>query len=74
NVSRNYTGGFVVGSTYAQTTLHRSWSSTVTPLAVVGSTATVADTMPAYGHMIAVNSNQPDDHTNAFRTSGDVFP
>ncbi len=74
NASRNYTGGFVVGSTYAQTTLHRSWSPTVTPLAVVGSTATVADTMPAYGHMIAVNSNQPDDHTDAFRTSGDVFP
>jgi hypothetical protein len=63
NSQRTYTGSFIVGSTYSRTSLHRSWNDTVSPIAVTGSTATVADTVPAYGHMIAVNSNEVEDHT-----------
>ncbi len=73
STARSYTGNFVVGTNYATTTLHRSWSDTITPLAVPVSTAVVTDTVPAYGHMIAVNSNQPDDHTLSRRTSAEVY-
>ena len=69
----NYSGNFVIGSTYAQTTLHRSWNDAITPLTATSGTAVVADVVPAYGHMIAVNSAQPDDHTATTRTSADVF-
>lgn len=68
-----YSGSFVVGSTYATTSLHRSWNTTVSALTVASGTATVADTIPAYGHMIAVSSNNADDHTNAFLTAKDIF-
>jgi hypothetical protein len=71
---RNYTGSFVVGTTYPNTSLHRSWSDSVTPVTVTSGTAAVSSLVPAYGHMIAVNSSQPDDHTNARRTSATVFP
>jgi hypothetical protein len=73
NGSHNYTGNFVVGSTYPQTSLHRSWSDAVQQLSVSNGIATVAGLMPPDGHMIAVNSAQPDDHTNTFRTSSDIF-
>ncbi|MCU0792464.1 MAG: hypothetical protein MUE42_06360 [Opitutaceae bacterium] len=72
--SRSYTGSFNVGTTYASTSLHRSWSDVVSPLAVVNNIATVTDTVPGHGHMIAVSSAQPADHTNSFRTSATVFP
>lgn len=73
NTARSYTGNFVVGSTYATTSLHRSWNATVSPLSVSGGIAVVTDTIPAYGHMIAVSSNQPDDHAPSFRTSAEVY-
>lgn len=73
STARIYTGNFVVGSTYATTSLHRSWSDTVTSLNASSGTAVVTDTVPAYGHMIAVSSNQPDDHTTSFQTSAEVY-
>jgi hypothetical protein len=73
NTARVYSGNFVVGSTYATTSLHRSWSDTVSSLNASTGTATVTDTVPAYGHMIAVSSNQPDDHAASFRTSAEVY-
>ncbi len=71
--ARNYSGNFVVGTNYAKTSLHRSWTNTVTPLTQAGGTAPVTDTVPAYGHMIAVNSNNNDDHTFSHRTSAEVY-
>lgn len=71
--ARSYSGSFVVGTNYARTTLHRSWTNTLTPLAASNGTTTVADTIPPFGHMIAVNSNQDDDHTFSHRTSADVY-
>lgn len=71
--ARNYSGNFVVGTNYAKTSLHRSWTDTVTPLTAINGTAAVADSVPAYGHMIAVNSNQQDDHTASHRTSAEVY-
>lgn len=73
NTARAYSGNFVVGTTYPTTSLHRSWSDTVSQLAVSGGTAAVADTVPAYGHMIAVSSNQTGDHSATFRTSAEVY-
>ena len=73
NTARVYTGNFVVGSTYTTTSLHRSWNATVSALAASSGTAMVTDTVPAYGHMIAVSSNQPDDHAASFRTSAEVY-
>ena len=72
--SRNYTGSFNVGTTYSSTSLHRSWNDTVAPLTVTNNIATVTDAVPGYGHMIAVSSNQPDDHNNGFRTSAAILP
>ncbi len=71
--AQSYSGNFVVGSTYATTSLHRSWNTTVSALTVTSGTAVVADSIPAYGHIIAVSSNNADDHTNAFLTSKDIF-
>ncbi len=67
--NRNYTGSFIVGSAPQPTSLHRSWSDTVSPVTVTSGTAAVADLVPAYGHMIAVSSPLADDHDNSFRTS-----
>ncbi|MBC8011318.1 MAG: hypothetical protein H7067_14620 [Burkholderiales bacterium] len=66
---RNYIGGFNVGTTYPNTSLHRSWSDLVTPLTVANGAVSVTGYFEPYGHMIAVNSAQPDDHDNTFRTS-----
>ncbi len=71
--ARSYSGNFVVGSTFATTSLHRSWSDTVSLLNASSGTAVVTDSVPAYGHMIAVNSNQPEDHTSSFRSSAEVY-
>jgi len=71
--ARSYSGSFVVGTNYARTTLHRSWTNTLTPLTPTNGTTTVADTIPPFGHMIAVNSNQDGDHTNSHRTSADIY-
>jgi hypothetical protein len=71
--ARSYSGNFVVGTNYARTTLHRSWTNTITPLTATNGTTTVTDTIPPYGHMIAVNSNQDDDHTFSHRTSAEVY-
>jgi hypothetical protein len=73
NTARAYTGNFVVGSTYATTSLHRSWNDSVSALNASTGTATVTDTVPAYGHMIAVSSNQPDDHAASFQTTAEVY-
>lgn len=73
NTARVYTGNFVVGSTYATTSLHRSWNDSVSALNAPTGTANVTDTVPAYGHMIAVSSNQPDDHSASFQTSAEVY-
>ncbi len=70
---RSYTGSFVVGTNYGTTSLHRSWTNTITQLPAPAGTAVVTDTVPAYGHMIAVNSNQPEDHTFSHRTSAEVY-
>lgn len=70
---QSYSGNFVVGTTYSSTSLHRSWSGTVTPLTVTSGTAVVAETIPAYGHVIAVNSNNTTDHVGTFLTSKEVF-
>jgi hypothetical protein len=74
NTPRAYSGNFVCGNTYNKTSLHRSWSNTVSPLAVVSNVAKVAETIPAYGHMIAVSSNQGDDHNNGYRTYQQAYP
>lgn len=71
--ARSYTGNFVVGTNHTRTTLHRSWTNTLTALAATNGTATVADTVPPYGHMIAVNSSQDDDHSPSHRTSAEVY-
>jgi hypothetical protein len=71
--ARAYTGNFVVGTNYGTTSLHRSWTNTITQLPAPAGTAVVTDTVPAYGHMIAVNSNQPEDHTFSHRTSAEVY-
>ncbi len=71
---RNYTGTFLHGTTYAQTSLHRSADNTVTPLVISSGASTVAAFVPPYEHVIAVNSNQPDDHVAASRFSEDVYP
>ncbi len=70
---RSYTGNFVVGSTYAATTLHRSWNDALSNLPASNGTSVVKDTVPAYGHMIAVNSDQPEDHALSRRTSAEVY-
>ncbi len=70
----SYSGSFACGSTYSSTSLHRSWSSSVSPIAVVGGVANVAETIPAYGHLIAVSSDQSDDHNNNRHTFQQVYP
>jgi hypothetical protein len=70
---QSYSGNFVVGTTYTSTSLHRSWNSTVSALTVTSGTAVVAETIPAYGHVIAVNSNNANDHTSTVLTAKDLF-
>lgn len=71
--ARRYSGNFNVGTNYARTTLHRSWTNDLTALTAANGTASVTDTVPPFGHMIAVNSNQEDDHTFSHRTSAEVY-
>jgi hypothetical protein len=71
--ARSYSGNFVVGTNYANTSLHRSWTNAVTPLTANNGTAVIADSVPAYGHMIAVSSNQQGDHAPSHRTSAEVY-
>lgn len=71
--TRNYTGNFVVGATWQQTTLHRSWSDQVTPLNASSGTAVVADAIPAYEHVVAVSSDETSDHETSHRTSAEVY-
>lgn len=71
---RNYNGTFSHGSAFTQTSLHRSWSTVVSPLTITNNAVSVSDWVPPYAHMIAVNSHEPDDHTNAFRTPADFLP
>jgi hypothetical protein len=69
----NYSGTFHGVTGYTRTTLHRSWSNTITALPLTGATATVATTLPAWSHAIAVNSNNAGDHTNGAITTNALF-
>ena len=70
---QTYRGDFVAGSSFPTTSLHRSWSETVTRLDVSTGTATLTETIPAYGHVVAVSSKEPDDHTFSHRGSDEVY-
>lgn len=70
--SRNYSGNFV-GSAFGRATLHRSWSDSVTSITFTGGTVPVAETIPPYGHLIAVVSSSDDDHSSAFLTGDEIY-
>ncbi len=74
DTAHHYSGNFVCGSACARTSLHRSWSDSVSALAVAGGAANVSDVIPAHGHIVAVSSDQRDDHHNSVRTYEQVFP
>jgi hypothetical protein len=69
---RAYTGNFV-GTVFAHASLHRSWNDSVTPIAFSGGTVTVVETIPPYGHLVAVVSSSDADHTAAFLTGDDIY-
>lgn len=70
---RAYSGNFVVGSSSTRASLHRSWSPFVTPLTVSSGTVVVADTLPPYGHMVAVVGALDEDHQPSFLTGDEVY-
>lgn len=70
---QTYRGDFVAGSPFPSTSLHRSWSASVTPLDASNRTTRLTETIPACGHMIAVSSAEPEDHTFSHRDSDALF-
>ncbi len=70
---QTYRGNLVVGSTHAIASLHRSWSESVTSLDASTGAVVVTENVPAYGHIIAVSSNEPDDHSYSHRGSEEVY-
>jgi hypothetical protein len=70
---QTYRGDVVAGSSFSTTSLHRSWSESVTHLDVSTGKATLTETIPAYGHLVAVSSKDPEDHRFSQRGSEDVY-
>lgn len=72
--ARRYGGNFAAGRRFARASLHRSWSESVTPLDLVGGVAVVTETIPPFGHLIAVSSDQADDHANSRHSLVQLYP
>jgi len=70
---QTYRGDFVADSAFPTTSLHRSWSDSVTHLDVSTGTANLTETIPAYGHVVALSSKEPEDHTFSHRSSDEVY-
>ena len=70
---QTYRGNLVAGSTHAIASLHRSWSESVTSLDASTGAVVVTENVPAYGHIIAVSSNEPDDHSYSHCGSEEVY-
>jgi len=70
---QTYRGDFVTGSAFPTTSLHRSWSDSVTHLDVSTGTANLTETIPAYGHVVALSSKESEDHRFSHRGSQEVY-
>ncbi|MEI8272488.1 MAG: T9SS type A sorting domain-containing protein [Paludibacter sp.] len=61
---------------YQQVRLIKSWDeSTLTALTITNNSTTVPYTsIPAYGHVLVINSIINDDHMGGYNTYSDIFP
>jgi len=70
---QTYRGDVVAGSSFPTTSIHRSWSESVSHLNVSTGTAILTESIPAYGHAVAVSSDDPENHTFSHRRSDEVY-
>jgi hypothetical protein len=70
---QTYCGDFLVGSMFPNTSLHRSWSPSVTPLDASTGTAHLEEPIPGFSHVIVISSAEPEDHTFSHRNSDAVY-